>query len=68
MSILDEADELRARLKESPPNPGSDEAVAYGCKCPVLDNGHGAGSGWGPGKFWISADCPMHGSRETIGP
>lgn len=25
----------------SPPNPGSDEAVAMGCRCAVLDNGHG---------------------------
>jgi len=27
------------------PNPGSDEAIKLGCKCPVLDNEHGAGCG-----------------------
>lgn len=25
------------------PNPGSDEAIAQGCLCPVIDNGHGKG-------------------------
>ena len=37
------------------PNPGSDEAIAKGCTCPVLDNGHGKG------YFQvIRADCPLH--------
>ena len=45
------------------PNPGSDEALAAGCQCPVMDNGHGRGSSWGPGKFWINADCPLHGGK-----
>lgn len=27
----------------SAPNPGSPEAIKAGCKCPVLDNGHGRG-------------------------
>lgn len=42
--------------------PGSDEALAAGCKCPVLDNGHGRGVG-GDGEargWWISEDCPLH--------
>jgi hypothetical protein len=42
-------------------NPGSDEAVAAGCKCPVLDNRSGWGSSYGKGKFWMNADCPIHG-------
>jgi hypothetical protein len=46
------------------PNPGSDEAIKGGCRCPVLDNGHGQGCGWpskdGGPTFWISGDCPMH--------
>lgn len=46
------------------PDPGSVAATAGGCTCPILDNAHGKGSGWGPGKFWISADCPMHGRKE----
>ena len=43
------------------PNPGSEEACAKGCKCPVLDNGHGRG----PGPFWINEDCPLHGRGPT---
>ena len=49
-------------------NPGSEEAVAAGCKCPVLDNGHGKGIYGGGVKnekgkviFWINEDCPLHG-------
>lgn len=41
------------------PNPGSDEAVARGCTCPVLDNRRG--EGLGRGLFWLSGDCPLHG-------
>ena len=39
--------------------PGSDEAIEAGCKCPVLDNGHG----WGyitEGQFVIAGSCPLH--------
>lgn len=39
--------------------PGSDAAIEAGCRCPVLDNGHG----WGyitEGQYVISGDCPMH--------
>lgn len=51
------------------PNPGSDEAIAAGCSCPVLDNAHGKGCGYlnadcAP-MFWINADCPMHGSPQA---
>jgi hypothetical protein len=44
------------------PNPGSDEAVAQGCTCPVLDNGRGRGAYQIDGKwqFWIAFDCPLH--------
>ena len=42
------------------PNPGSDEAIALGCTCPVLDNGHGHGY-WGqPGIFVYTRGCPLH--------
>lgn len=56
-------------MKTKPPNPGSDEAVVLGCRCPVLDNAHGAGSDmYGPGTFWVNADCPVHGGHpETDG-
>ena len=40
------------------PSPGSNEAIALGCTCPVMDNNHGLGEN---GAFWISCDCPIHG-------
>ena len=50
------------------PNPGSDEALDMGCTCPVLDNGHGRGSGYinedGVPAFWTNADCPLHGYKD----
>lgn len=47
-----------------PPNPGSDAALDQGCTCPVLDNGHGRGSG----PFWISGGCPLHDPNEPAYP
>ncbi len=49
------------------PNPGSDEARALGCRCPVLDNAHGRGFPWGghDPSFWIRADCPLHGRQSS---
>ena len=53
------------------PNPGSDAALALGCRCPVLDNEHGRGIPWPDKipsnqpptpKFWVSEDCPIHGN------
>mgnify|MGYP001582440674 CR=1 FL=1 len=44
-------------------SPGSPEAVTKGCRCPVIDNAHGRGCGWGPDNFWINEDCPMHGQK-----
>lgn len=52
------------------PNPGSREAVAQGCLCPVLDNHHGAGipitgdNGQPTVTFWQRGDCPLHGEGE----
>lgn len=46
------------------PNPGSDEAIALGCKCPVLDNGHGYGSNYGVGVYWIAEICPVHAQGD----
>lgn len=55
-------------MSDTRPNPGSTEAIAQGCKCPVLDNGHGRGSGRigsdGLPVFWISADCQVHGGGD----
>jgi hypothetical protein len=37
--------------------PGSDEAYAEGCKCPILDN-----QDMPEGKKWVNGDCPLHGN------
>ncbi len=42
-------------------NPGSDEAIKAGCKCPILDNHHGKGIRDGGVSFWIVDECPLHG-------
>lgn len=47
------------------PKPGSDEAVAQGCECPVMNNGHGRGycqDEKGEWVFVVNADCPLHGN------
>jgi hypothetical protein len=44
------------------PNPGSPEAVADGCTCPVIDNRRGVGGIRGPGTFVFNTDCPLHGA------
>lgn len=45
-------------------NPGSPEAIAAGCTCPVIDNHHGKGVPTSTGErlFWYDAACPMHGT------
>jgi hypothetical protein len=48
------------------PNPGSDEAVAAGCQCPVLDNSRGKGWMMNPDLFWISANCPLHANNNGV--
>jgi hypothetical protein len=48
------------------PSPGSDEAVAFGCKCPVDINNQGQGITGSDGKtmWWLKGDCPIHGDEE----
>ena len=49
------------------PPPGSDDAVAINCKCPVMDNAHGKGymggvtDDKGQTVYIFSGDCPLHG-------
>jgi hypothetical protein len=49
------------------PNPGSDEAIEQGCKCPVMDNRNGRGFPISSNEgelliaFWMSRECPIHG-------
>lgn len=45
------------------PNPGSKEAVKRGCTCAQLDNNYGKGARGKPNLFWVSADCPLHGTN-----
>jgi hypothetical protein len=45
------------------PNPGSVEARALGCTCPIIDNGYGKGAYAnenGDPAWWHSPDCPVH--------
>lgn len=42
------------------PNPGSAEARAQGCSCPVLDNNHGRGYRGNPNVFVRVVGCPLH--------
>ena len=44
-----------------PPYPGSDEAIAVGCRCCAEDNQGGYGSHFGKGLYIIRGDCPLHG-------
>ena len=39
--------------------PGSDEAYAEGCKCPILDN-----QDMPDHKKWVNGDCPLHGTGK----
>ena len=41
------------------PNPGSKEAEAQGCTCPVIDNGYGKGC-YKVDGFIINMKCPLH--------
>jgi hypothetical protein len=39
--------------------PGSNDAVAVGCKCPVMDNAEMPAS-----QKWVNGDCPLHGTGK----
>lgn len=46
----------------SVPNPGTEEAVESGCRCPISDNHYGEGVMIdGKIEYWINGDCPLHG-------
>lgn len=49
------------QMNKKSPNPGSDEAIAQGCKCPVIDNCHGKGYMGIPDVFVYTENCPIHG-------
>lgn len=56
---------VELRTQKPLPPPGSDEARADGCTCPVMDNRRGRGAYNAPvsgePQFWVNGDCPMHG-------
>jgi hypothetical protein len=45
------------------PNPGSDEAIRLGCRCPVMDNEYGRGYMGVEGVFVYSENCSIHGGE-----
>ena len=48
--------------------PGSQEAIAQGCTCAVLDNENGLGR-FGDGKkfgWFLSENCPLHGKDNPV--
>jgi hypothetical protein len=45
-------------------NPGSFNAVAAGCTCPILDNAKGAGVPGLLGFFLVNDDCQIHGIKQ----
>lgn len=50
--------------KGTTPRPGSKEAIALGCKCPVGDNNHGLGYSGISNLFIIREDCKLHAVRK----
>ncbi len=54
-------------MSKKVPNPGSDEAIAQGCTCPVLDNAHGRGYMGISNVFVWSEKCPLHGPSSEWG-
>lgn len=47
--------------------PGSDEAIAEGCECPILDNRYGKGAYKAEG-YIVSFDCPIHETEQEEKP
>ncbi len=58
-------------MSDEKPNPGSEEAVSKGCKCPVLDNNSGRGyrggmRGTGKETVFVMVEyCPLHGLKPS---
>ena len=49
-------------------NPGSQEAVEAGCRCPRIDNHYGKGYHGMSGSYVISERCPIHSLNDTSQP
>lgn len=52
------------------PPPGSAEAIALLCTCPVMDNQYGRGYRYIASAktrlYVIMADCPLHGHPDAV--
>jgi hypothetical protein len=58
-----------ARMKEeTQTSPGSKEAHAAGCRCPILDNAYGKGYMGMEGIFVVNGECPIHGENVKARP
>jgi len=63
--------EFHTARKPNPPKqppPGSDAAVALGCRCSVTNNRRGQGfsvSATGAPYFWINFACPIHNAPDA---
>jgi hypothetical protein len=53
-------------VSDARPNPGSDDALAAGCLCPVMDNNQGKWAPWPGEGWWIRVSCPLHGSSLAV--
>jgi hypothetical protein len=65
MGASSESGQSRDQQRREQPPPGSDAALALGCRCAVLENAHGCGIPHPAGPlYWMTADCPLHGEGE----
>ncbi len=53
-------------MNETPPNPGSEEALAQGCICSEIDNHWGRGITCDYELFVIRPGCPVHNPKEDV--
>ena len=69
LAMQEEIRELKEKLARILPEqykewnglvPGTDEAYAQGCKCPILDNQE-----MPVDKKWVNSDCPLHGKLNN---
>lgn len=61
--VCERCDSLEKHQSKSP-NPGSDDAIRMGCKCPVMDNDYGHGYCGRKGVFVMTENCPVHGKKS----
>ena len=55
-------DEIRVTVL----NPGSPEAVQYGCTCPVLENNMGQVAPLPDDHWYVDVNCALHGNGLAV--